>query len=143
MVIDREGIDERLEKIREELDILKKYLPLPIGSYLSDDEKIHASYHCLQVAIQCCLDIANLIIAGEDLGRPKDNVEIFRILSQYDIIPVDVIETYTNLVRFRNILVHVYLKVDPQEVFETLSAKIEDIERFCAFISKYLEGKPE
>ena len=139
MAIDSDSIKERLDRIREELAILKRLGEIPQRIFISDAEKIRVAERSLQVAIQCCLDIGNHIVAAKDLGRPIDNEAIFRLLGDHGIVPMESIPKLVQMARFRNLLVHLYLRVGAEELYRILQEDLEDIEAFMEHVVYFVE----
>jgi uncharacterized protein YutE (UPF0331/DUF86 family) len=99
----------------------------------------NAKYHFI-IAIECCIDIANHVIASERLRTPRDYVDTFRSLKEADIIGDATAEALGQAARFRNRLTHRYWNVDNSLVFQFL---LEDLHHFHDFgkqISKIIEA---
>ncbi len=89
----------------------------------------------LQMATESCLDIANHIISYEGYREPEDNKDVFRILAEKKIITEDLCEKLIKMAKFRNVIVHDYLKVDPEIVYTVLTKHCKDIALY-AFVIK-------
>ena len=139
MAIDLDSIKQRLDRTREELVILRRLSGLPRHVFTSDAEKIRVAERSLQVAIQCCLDIGNHIVAARDLGRPIDNEAIFRLLGDHGIVPMESIPKLVQMARFRNLLVHLYLRVRAEELYRIIQEDLEDIEAFMEHVVYFVE----
>jgi predicted nucleotidyltransferase len=63
----------------------------------------------------------------------------FVVLGRAGIIDAALAERLKGLVRFRNILVHDYLSVDPGLVYDHLSQRIEDFGAFARQVAAYVE----
>jgi uncharacterized protein YutE (UPF0331/DUF86 family) len=85
--------------------------------------------YCVQISIQCLLDICHHIIVGNDWPRPKDNAEAILTLGEKEVIPLEFARSVVGMANLRNILVHSYLKIDRTLLYE----KIQDISDFGKF----------
>ncbi len=94
----------------------------------------------LEVAIQSCIDIANRIISLNDLEKPKDYYESIIILGKENIIPYDFAQKFAPIAGFRNILIHEYLDIDWEEVYNNLQ-NIDQFYDFMDYITKWLSQK--
>lgn len=94
----------------------------------------------LQVAIQCLIDVANRIISIEDAQKPKDYYEAFLILGNIQILSRDFAREIAPLAGFRNILVHEYIGLDWELVYDYLQ-KLEDFYQFEEFIRTWLKDE--
>jgi uncharacterized protein YutE (UPF0331/DUF86 family) len=67
----------------------------------------------LQQALESALDIGEVIISSENLGKPEDYQSIIIILGQAGIVPMKFAKRFREAAKLRNILVHMYTEVDP------------------------------
>ncbi len=94
----------------------------------------------LQVAIEACLDLASHIISYEGFREPLDNKDCFQVLLESGIIPADLNERLKKMAQFRNVVVHDYIKVNPEIVYAIVQKNIPDIVAFSQIIErKYLQ----
>ncbi len=136
----RSDIVKRIERIEEALRRLEEIRKLSIDEFLSDWKSQDAALHNLQIAIEGCLDIGNYIIGLIGAKSPDTYVQIAEILSEEKVLPTDFLETAKNMAKFRNIIVHEYLYLDPNKVYSFL-LKIDDIRQFLKYFIEYLEAK--
>ncbi len=84
----------------------------------------------LQMMIESCADIANHIISSSEYRVPKSYVDIFKVLYENDIIDSDTFDNMANMVKFRNIVVHDYDKIDVSIVINILRKHLDDFMTF-------------
>jgi len=128
-----------LEKLRE---CLGKLEPLRDKSREDFDQQPYLkdiAERNLEVAIQCLIDMANRIISIEDAQRPKDYYETFLILGNIQVLPPDFARKIAPIAGFRNILVHEYIGLDWDLVYEHLQ-RLEDFYQFEEHIKKWIRG---
>jgi len=94
--------------------------------------------HAMLISIQSCIDIANHIIAQRDLRRPSTYRETFEILTEAGVIPQELGEELADLAGFRNVLVHLYWRIDLQRVYEILQNGLTPLYRFRDVIRRSL-----
>ena len=73
-------------------------------------------------------DIGNHIIADESLGIVDSYRDIPTILSEKGIIELEMQEKWIRMIGFRNTLVHEYIEIDRQIVYQVLQDGLSDIE---------------
>ena len=56
---------------------------------LADFTKTGSLRYYLQVSIECCLDLANHLIAAQTLRPPKDYADAFAVLGEAALVPPD------------------------------------------------------
>jgi len=107
---------------------------------LADPYKTGAARYYLQVAIECCLDIGNHVIASEQFRPPKTYRETFQILGEVGLLPDDFVPILQQMASMRNRLVHLYSDVDDETVFAAALTAPDDCERFVRLILDYMQA---
>ena len=131
----------RLAKLEELVSKLRKSSQVALEDYLENDDLQAAVERRLQLAAQICIDIANHLISRLRLRIPDDETNLFVILAGSGVISKDLGERMKGLIRFRNILVHNYLEVDPEIVYNNLRRNISDFTEFAEQIGRFVEGE--
>jgi uncharacterized protein YutE (UPF0331/DUF86 family) len=128
-----------LEKLRE---CLGKLEPLREKSREDFDQQPYLKdivERNLEVAIQCLIDMANRIISIEDAQRPKDYYEAFLILGNIQVLPPVFARKIAPLAGFRNILVHEYIGLDWDLVYDHLES-LQGFYQFEEYIKKWIKS---
>jgi uncharacterized protein YutE (UPF0331/DUF86 family) len=94
----------------------------------------------LEVAAQCCIDICHRIIALEGAQKPRDYYEAILRMGELGVLPPDFAEQLAPIAGFRNILIHEYLAVDWDEVYDNLT-NLDDLSRFAALVRVWLASQ--
>lgn len=140
-MVDRELTQSFLLQLEEKLSLLKK-TPVPSLVQLQKDPILqNATLHLLQTSVEICLDIANHFIADEGWRSPSSNRDTFQILFEQEIISEELLKRCQNMAGFRNILVHMYEKVNLSDVYAILKKHLGDFEAFAHSAKAYLEKK--
>jgi len=137
-VVRPDKVEGILANLRTYIDKLNKLRAFSRGEFLSDFTKIESAKHLFQVAVECCLDISNHIIASERFRAPKNYAESFEILAEQGIIPQTFFPTLRQMVQFRNRLVHLYWEVGAEVVYDILQKNLADFDLFAKYILGYL-----
>ena len=91
------------------------------------------------MAIEACIDISNHIISYDGFREPISNKDTFQVLTEVNIISVNLSEKLQKMAQFRNIIVHDYVKIQPEIVFSIVQKNVVDIIDFVKIIrDKYL-----
>jgi uncharacterized protein YutE (UPF0331/DUF86 family) len=136
-MVNPEIINERLREIEENLILLDELKSTPFDKFRNDPKIFKLSLHCLQISIQCLLDICHHIIVDNNWPRPKDNREAIEIIARYKIIPQKFAKTLLPMAGLRNILVHEYIKINPSIIYKHLK-RLRDFRQFQKYILAYL-----
>jgi uncharacterized protein YutE (UPF0331/DUF86 family) len=141
-MVDLAKVEERLRRLKEFTADLLRLKGLPKEEFLSDSLRVAAAKYLLLTSIECCLDIANHIIASEGFRAPTDYADSFKVLHENAIVPREFLPALQQMARFRNRLVHLYWIVDDEVVYETLQNNLGDFDRFARLVSHYVSGPP-
>lgn len=136
------------EEIYSKLEDLKKYVQF-LKSYQSHrKEELRENYtlrgaveRYLQLALECTLDVGEMIISKEGFRKPERYREVIEILGEEGILPREFAERFSPSMGFRNILVHRYAEVDLDELYRHLQDDLKDFDTFAKCVAKYVEGK--
>lgn len=142
-MIDQELIEKRIDSIEEKLNYLKKIGKIDTEEFLDSYERIQASKHSLQEAIESCLDIANHLIAAKGLKRSETYSDMFQRLAEDGILESELSDRLSDMARFRNLLVHQYTEIDNRRVHEIIKENLRDIEKYVKSIELLLEEGSE
>jgi uncharacterized protein YutE (UPF0331/DUF86 family) len=134
-MVNQAKLDHLLGRLGAYLADLRALAAVPDERFLADRDKIgNAKYHFV-VAIECCVDIANHVIASEGYRIPRDNGDSFLVLVENHVLPEEHRERFAAMARFRNRLVHIYWDVDDAKVLEYLHTALGDIEAFLRAVA--------
>jgi len=139
MTVDRELVATRVAKIREQLRHLNRMQVLSREQFLESTTEQHAVERELQIAIEGCLDIGHHVIAREGLRRPTEYRDVFVALREAGIVGPELGRRLEAMASFRNRLVHGYLDIEPERVYEMARHELPDIEAFvAAIVTRYV-----
>jgi uncharacterized protein YutE (UPF0331/DUF86 family) len=91
----------------------------------------------LQLAIQAALDVASHIVSDERLAEPTSNADLFAALTNRGLLPRELGSALVKAAKFRNVLVHGYVDVDPALVRKVAENDLGDLEAFIAAVRAF------
>lgn len=133
-------IENKLAQLAEYLLDLKEVKDIELQQFKFDKKTQRYIERTLHLAIECCLDIGNHIIADQNLREPNDKKDIFAVLEENNLISAEVLPNLLKMTQFRNILVHDYAKIDPAIIYKILQEELDDFQRFIVDINKMLKA---
>jgi len=139
----QEDIQTKIDVIVENLEKLGSLKAKTYEDFTSDFRNIDSALHRLQTSIQALLDIGSYIIANLGLKMPNTNTEIIKILSDAGYIPHEKIETYIDMSKFRNRIVHLYNQIDTETLYDILLNELDDIKDFYINLLKTIDRYKE
>ena len=129
-----EKISQKFIQLENYLGLLKEISKESEEAFLKNQIIIGSAKYYLQVSIECCLDVANHIIASERLRAPNNYADSFTVLEEKGIFHQQLGQRLRQMAKFRNRLVHLYGEIDDKFVYEFLKTDIEDIRKFRKII---------
>jgi uncharacterized protein YutE (UPF0331/DUF86 family) len=96
----------------------------------------------LQLAIEVVISICEQVIASQSLLTPSSSREALSTLADAGLIARDLATALQQAVGFRNIIVHQYITIDYDLIYDALQNDLDDVEAFLAAISMFLRNQP-
>ena len=137
----KDEIVSKLELLSEYVKNLRSYKKYSVEDIKNDFTIRGALERYLELSLECSIDIAEMIISYENLKRPDSYREVILALGRAGIIPEDFAKKFSNAAGLRNVLVHMYAKIDIDEIYLNLTENLKDFDTFARFIAIYLEKK--
>jgi uncharacterized protein YutE (UPF0331/DUF86 family) len=124
-------MDQAIGKLRESSRLSQEI-------FLSDPKSYDSAKYNLIVAVESLIDICNHIIAQKRLGKPEDYGDVLRIIGKELSLDEEFVRRLEKMAKFRNLIVHLYWKVDNAEVYSILRNNLEDFEVIKRALQGYL-----
>src|SRR2546425_1179849 len=122
-------LDEYLEYLRQHLDLdattLKAFGPVDA-----------AVQRWLQLAIQCCLDLGDSLLAKLGEEEPSRYRDIFAALTRRKVIETPLAQQMEELAGFRNALAHAYADLSPVDTWRRLRDALPALAEFAERMSE-------
>jgi uncharacterized protein YutE (UPF0331/DUF86 family) len=128
-VLDRERILTKLDELDGYIRDLRVIAPQDFAEYRQVEKK-RACERLLQIAVECVIDVCNLMVSGLRLGLPAEENDLFEKLEQAGILSPEMKKTVQTMKGFRNILVHEYGHVDDMIVYQAATTELGDFTDF-------------
>lgn len=92
----------------------------------------------IQLALECALDVGEMVISARGLGRPEENKDVFRILGDAGVLEPDLARRMMNAAGLRNILVHQYADLDREKFRKIVMNDLRDVEAYGQAVLAFL-----
>jgi len=136
--LEPEKVRVRLKALEEYKNILMELQGVERNEFVNTAAIYGLAERYLHLSIECIIDIANILIASLGWRKPDDNATAMLILSEEGVVTPDFAQSLCAMVRFRNILVHIYLNIDRNRVYDVLQNNLSDIDRFANSVRQFL-----
>lgn len=133
-----EIIRKRLNRLDEYLAILHRLQRLDLDEFLSDPEKYGSVERFLHLAIEAIMDVGNHVIAELNLGVVNRYSDIPSILEGKGHLSLDLRDKWIRMIGFRNTLVHEYIDIDREIVYQVLQHNLKDFEDLRQVFARFL-----
>jgi uncharacterized protein YutE (UPF0331/DUF86 family) len=125
-----------IEELRRRIKKWKEDEKVSFETFRKDLDKQNSICYNMLIAIQTAIDLGNLIIEKKKLRAASTYAEIFEILEEGAIIDKKLAKQLSSLARFRNVLAHLYWKIDYKKVYKVLKFGRRVLEKFLNAIGK-------
>jgi len=132
---------EALRKYTAKLKRLKKEAAMEILKNPESVERDSVERN-MQLAIQSVLDLGAMLIADYAFGTPNDNEHIITILGNNGVLEPELAERIRKMGGIRNALVHDYLYIDEDELFDAFENRLGDFDAFAEHLVMFLDSHP-
>jgi uncharacterized protein YutE (UPF0331/DUF86 family) len=140
MVLRQETIEQRLKELDEILQELGKYRGVDLESLRREVGQRWILERGLIAAATIIFDVADHILAGHFGVYAETYEESLAALRDRAVISEEVYREIKGLGGFRNILVHRYLDINPDEVFESFQKGLVVFPEFAREILAWLDA---
>ena len=139
-MVDRDVFDRRLGKLAEWLKFLRRIAEHDLDTFLVDPGLQAQAERWLHLLVEGALDLGNHLIADRGWPSPTTNRGVFRTLTEQGVLDPPLGQKLEDWAGLRNLLVHVYLEIDHQQIHRILRAELGDIEAFASAVAEAAYG---
>ena len=136
--IDAEVVTRLIAEMEQAVAKLRSLAALSQDKFLADSNFCDAAKYNLIVAVEALIDLCNHIIVQEKLGKPEEYADVLRIIGAKLSLDADFIIKLEKMAKFRNLIVHLYWKVDNSEVYNILKNNLDDFDLIKKTLIEYL-----
>ena len=133
-MVSKEKIFQKFSSLDDYLNILKDIAQNPVNTFIKDKILLGSAKYYLQVSIECCLDVANHIIASERLRAPRDYADSFKVIEEEGLVSGELGKRLQQMAKFRNRLVHLYGDIDDKNVHQYINKDVKDLVEFKSIV---------
>jgi len=110
--------------------------------FSSKPEIYYSVLHLLQLSIQCLIDMSSRLVSMLGARKPKEYSELAEIMYEEGVLDDGERKLFIDMIRFRNLLIHVYAKISPSIVHKIAKESAErDIKKIAGKIIRAARAK--
>ncbi len=137
---DRGFIEATIAEIENVVRLLRGLAARSRAEFTADELACFSSAYALIIAIEAVSNITAHLISVLSLASPQGMADSFAVLHQAGIVTdASLRDRLSEMVRFRNLLVHRYWRVDYARVHDILQQHVGDFGQFCQQVEAYLD----
>lgn len=138
MPLNADLVRARCAEIEESVGRLERIRGLSRERFLADQDAQDIASYRLLVAIEAALALCYHVSSKRLHRLPEEYAECFKNLGEAQIIPEGLSRRLQRMARFRNILVHMYWKLDYGQVYDAVQDSLDDLRAFSAAIAQLI-----
>ncbi len=140
-MVDKEKVARYIWEMEKYINQLKELENIKKEEYLKDWKIYHLVERCLHLSLETFLALGNMLISELSLRKPDSYSDIPNILFEKGILSYDLNFLLQDLARFRNVLVHEYLSINKEIVYEKFKEVPNILIRFLEEIKGFLKNE--
>ncbi len=140
-MVDKARLAKCIQDLEGYLQHLVEMQKYPVEQYLSDWRIYDLADRQLHLALETFLTVGDMVISEFGFAKPDTYADIPRILFENKVIPSLLKDELVDLALFRNVLVHDYLRLDHERVYQHLQNDTKTIEEFIDAIKRFVAEK--
>jgi len=121
------------------LERLERFRAIPRERFITDRDVLEPVAYELQTCIEAMTDIASHLVAAMGLEKPTERRDAPNILAKHGILPKNLGPHLSEAVSMRNMLVHGYLGLIPNKVYETIQNDLGYLAEFTEHITQFIQ----
>ncbi len=138
MSLNADLVRARCAEIEDSVSRLERFKDLPRDEFLANQDTLDLACYRLLVAIEAALALCYHVSAKRLHKVPEEYAECFRLLQEGGMLGADESSRLQQMARFRNLLVHMYWKIDYGRVHDVIQQNLDDLRAFGAAVVKLL-----
>ncbi len=139
MSLNADLVRSRSADIDESVARLERFRTLSREAFLADQDARDVACYRLLVAIEAALSLCYHVAAKRLAKVPEEYARCFSLLQDAGLVAPELGARLQTMARFRNLLVHVYWKVDYGRVYDVIQGNgLDDLRDFRSVIAGLL-----
>lgn len=139
----KQEIGQRLELIKDVIFKLRECGKSSKKEFIEDFKISDSAMRNLILGSEIVTDIGNHILTEAFQVHPKEYSEVIILLGETGVVDKKFATENVNMARFRNLLVHEYIKIDLDKVYDYLQKAPEILAKFAKYFVEFIDRANE
>ena len=136
----KQDVQIHFDTIEENLGNLERLSRFNYDEFTAEFWYLGAAIHLLQTSIEALVDISRYVIRSLGLPSADSYRQVPVVLADAGYFDQTATAIYDKIVRFRNLVVHHYYRVDPEEVYQILTKNLSDLQNWYTTLLEIIES---
>ena len=138
MTLNPDIVRTRCGDIEEACARLARFAAMPRETFVADSDAVDAASYRLLVGMESALTLCYHVSAKHLRQVPEQYAACFDTLRDAGLLDPELTERLKAMARLRNLLVHMYARVDPARLHAILRGHLDDLRAFARAVAGLL-----
>lgn len=136
----KQDVQIHFDTVEENLGKLERLSCFSYDEFMVEFWFLEAAVHLLQTSIEALVDISRYVICS--LGLPSADAyrQVPVVLADAGYIDATSAAIYDKMVRFRNLIVHHYYRVNPEDIYNILTENLSALQNWRTTLLEIIEA---
>ena len=139
MALDIDLVRRKLSRLNMYLEKIKPISEKSFNEYLSNFYLKSTAERLIQLIVECASDVNNHVVVENGQRPPEDYTSSFVRASEVGLISSELAQRIKGAGGMRNILVHEYMDIDDEKVYNNLPTAISDFKEYMKQVDAFLD----
>ena len=138
MTLNPDVVRTRCGDIEDACTRLARFAAMPMETFVADSDAVDAASYRLLVGMEAALTLCYHVSAKHLRQVPEQYAACFDTLRDAGLVDPALAERLKAMARFRNLLAHMYARVDPARLHAILRDHLDDLRAFARAVAGLL-----
>ena len=136
----KQDVQIHFDTFEENLGKLERLSRFSYDEFMAEFWYLEAAVHLLQISVEALVEISRYVIRSLGLPSADSYRQVPVVLADAGYFDQTAAPIYDKIVRFRNLVVHHYYRVDPEEVYQILTKNLSDLQNWHTTLLEIIES---
>ena len=139
--MNKQDVQINFDMVDDNLEKLNTLSSLSRDEFMADFRNLDTTVRRLQTSIEALVDISRYVIRSLGLPPADSYRQVPVVLADAGYLDQTSTASYDKMMRFRNLIVHHYYRVNPEEVYNILTQSLSDLQSWCTTLLEIIEAE--
>ena len=135
----KQDVQIHFDTVEENLGNLERLSRFSYDEFTAEFWYLGSAVHLLQTSIEALVDISRYVIRSLGLPPADSYRQVPVVLADAGYLDQTSTAIYDKMMRFRNLVVHHYYRVNPEDIYNILIENLSDLQNWHTTLLKIIE----